>query len=313
MVPNSNITDAFQLLASVVREFHSISRPSLGATIKPAVCTRGNFNELTFGFRKFGDFLRAAEAAGYVQLRPTAGGDISVWPASGSIPPPLASTPNAPTSVAEPTQPQQSPPSNVRVRQDLWNAFNSFSGRWVYDPTTDVAFKEVDASTWNAPGIQRPNVIPIPGGRERVIEWMRSFANTQDAETRATLNATLSGDGGPYQFNNLVRSKNLLRAWNHFLIQQVLAAIDAWAAPHHLQLKNVTLPFRPLHTFNTTATVPTPPISQPTPLPVPPEPTRTSLVVGSALTGRLESLVDELIEELFKLRGLLQVVGPKQR
>jgi len=63
---NDAFANAFQLLASIVRDFYSNNRPCLGATLKPALRSRGNFNEQILGFRKFSDFLRSAEAAGYV-------------------------------------------------------------------------------------------------------------------------------------------------------------------------------------------------------------------------------------------------------
>jgi hypothetical protein len=315
-------TSAFQLLIATVRDFHSQGRPCLGATLKPALYTRGNFTELVLGFRRFGDFLRAAQTAGYVQLRPTAGGDISVWPTTVPVEEPSAPTQNVATSVT-PT-PQMSLPfrttagSGVRVRQDLWNAFNSFSARWVYDPTSDVAFKDTDATgMWIAPGVQRPNLVQIPNGRERVVEWMRSFANTQDTEIGRQLLAALGSDAGPYQFNNLVRASDLLRAWSQFHIQQVVAAIDAWATTSGVQPKNVTTPrYSPLRP----SALDRPPAPQ---FPVVmqtvqrPEtsisdPVKTSQPVASPLTQRLETLIDHLIDDLIQLRGLLQVVGIKQ-
>ena len=75
---NDALTTAFQLLVTTVRDFYTNGRPCLGATLKPALYGRGNFNEQLLGFRKFGDFLRTAAAAGHVQLSPTPGGDIRV-------------------------------------------------------------------------------------------------------------------------------------------------------------------------------------------------------------------------------------------
>jgi hypothetical protein len=312
-------TTAFQLLVATVRDFHSQGRPCLGATLKPALYTRGNFTELVLGFRRFGDFLRAAQTAGYVQLRPTAGGDISVWPTSVPVEQPSAPTQN----IATPATPQMSLPfktaasSGVRVRQDLWNAFNSFSAKWVYDPTSDVAFKDTDTTgMWIASGVQRPNLVEIPNGRERVVEWMRSFANTQDAETSRQLLAALIGDAGPYQFNNLVRANDLLRSWSHFHIQQVLAAIDAWATTTGVQPKNVTTPrYSPLRPGPDRPPAPQFPVVTQTvqrPGTSTSDPAKTSQPVASPLTQRLETLIDHLIDDLIQLRGLLQVVGIKQ-
>ena len=314
-------TNAFRLLAATVRDFHSHSRPCLGATLKPALHMQGNFNEALLGFRKFGDFLRAAQTAGYVHLRPTAGGDISVWPTSSPVEEPADQTRTAATPATAPMSPSFRPTASwaVRVRQDLWNAFNSFSAKWVYDPTTDVAFKDTDPTgMWIAQGAQLPNLVQIPTGRERVLEWMRSFANTRDPETSRQLLAALNEDASPYQFNNLVRANDLLRSWSHFHVQQVLAAIDAWAASSGVQPKNVTSPrYAPIRSAVPVGAPPPAPLSASVQTVRAAETTtsdsvRTSQFVASPLTQRLETLVDNLIDDLIQLRGLLQVVGSKQ-
>ena len=119
------------------KRFLSNARPCLGATLKPKLCNRG-FDEKSIGFRKFGDFLRAAEASGYVKLSKTIGGDIAIVPATtAGVPPspPAVLAPSlskTPTPLVPPTLIATNVP--LRVRQDLWNAFNSIAGTWVYDP-----------------------------------------------------------------------------------------------------------------------------------------------------------------------------------
>lgn len=314
MLPtNDAFANAFQLLASTVRDFYSNRRPCLGATLKPALYNRGSFTEQLLGFRKFGDFLRAAEAAGYVQLSPTPSGDIRVLPAGMRVPE-LPSQPTSgsayPLAPSGPSSLGSASTTPVRVRQDLWNAFNSFSVKWVYDPTADMAYKDPDAGgAWGTQALPpRPNLVQIPTGRDRVLEWMRSFANLQDPETKAQLSTALDGDAALYQFNNLVRSKGLQRSWGPFHIQRVLTAIEAWATSNGVHPKNVTSPlYWPVR--------PAPPqLSAPVALMASvPEPARAvRQPVSPPLTGRLESLIDDLIDELIRLRGLLQVVGPKR-
>jgi hypothetical protein len=203
MLPNNDaLTNAFRVLAATVRDFDAQSRPCLGATLKPTLNNRAGINEQLFGFRKFGDFLRAAQAAGYVQLRPTSGGDIGVFTPINSVDDvPLRARAEVPTSTFSPP-PGPSATIGVRVRQDLWNAFNSYSANWVYDPDRDLAFKDSDsASNWAVPVIPRPNLVSIPSGRERVVERMGSYANLQDPEIGRQLLDALNGPGGPYHLN----------------------------------------------------------------------------------------------------------------
>ena len=299
---NDVFTPAFQLLASTANDFHLRARPCLGATLKPKLYSHG-FDEKSIGFRKFGDFLRAAEAAGYVKLGKTSGGDIAIFPTSATpapaqvVPPPVLA-PFAPDTTIIPASLVS---SNVplRVRQDLWNAFNSFSDKWVYDPERDLAMKE-DIGSWSAP--QR-TLIAIPTGRDRVTEWMRAFANTQDPNTKAILLAALDNGAEMYKFNNLTHSMGLQRAWRRFHILQVLTAIQTWAAAQLLHPKNVVTPFHtPTADRTTPATIP-PPMALP--------PAAAPSAASSQLNTRLESLIDTIITELISLRGLLAVVGPK--
>jgi hypothetical protein len=307
---NDVFTPAFQLLAKTVNDFHLRGRPCLGATLKPRLYGY-SFNEKSIGFRKFGDFLRAAEAAGYVRLGKTAGGDIAISPASvasAQATPPLF----PPAAVVPPAFGNRvlgsSPVSHTiptRIRQDLWNAFNSLSDRWVYDPDRDVAFKD-NKTAWEGPALPGTNTVPVPAGSERVAEWMRSFADLQEPEMKAWFTGAIDRGVEIYQFNTLTRSQGLQRAWSRFHIQKVLAAIESWATANNLHPKNLSSP-----SFNPTV-IPVPaevrvPVSSPAVTEVTPAPR-----VSAPLNSRLESLIDALINELISLRGLLQVVGPKQ-
>src|SRR5438552_9748939 len=171
---NDAVQSAFQLLSTTVHDFHRQNRPCLGAKLKPELYRRSyyNFNEQQLGFPRFGDFLKAAAAYGYVELRQTPGGDLEV------MPPGKGFSPISPTvgykqiqvpSAAEPLRAPLTPPyseGTVRLRQDLWNAFNSFAGDWVYNSATDVAFRLRAGN--NVSGTQPSGLIPIPAGRTRV-------------------------------------------------------------------------------------------------------------------------------------------------
>lgn len=315
---NDALSNAFQLLTSTVRDFYANGRPCLGAALKPILYRRANFNEQWLGFSKFGDFLRAAQAAGHVQLSPTPGGDIGVWPAGITIPErpsqPASGLAQAPPGIARPPATPTHSTAPQRVRQDLWNAFNSFTVSWVYDPVADIAQRE---SVSEAQGPARTDLVKIPASVSLVLEWMRSFAETQGPEIQAQMLTALNGDAAPYRFNNYVRSnRNLARAWRDFHVQKVLSAIESWAGSNALHPKNLTDPFYWSLRPNPAQIAPVAPIpssaTQAAPSTSPSAFSPSSLVdQSSLLTGRLESLIDELIDGLLKLRGFLQLVGPK--
>ena len=235
---NDALTNSFHLLTSIVREFEAIARPCLGATLKPKLYARG-FDDRQFGFRKFGDFLRSAAAAGHVRLTTTPGGDISIsLPSSTPTnlgPPQTISSPLSPPPIAYATA-TFNPMGPVKVRQDLWNAFNSFSDKWLYDVVQDRAFKDIV-------GMGISGTIPVPPGRERITEWMEAYSSMQGPDAKARLSYVVETAGDLYQFGNVIRVFGLQRSWNQFHTQKVVAAIQDWAATNNIQPKSVVTPF----------------------------------------------------------------------
>lgn len=318
LASNDVLTNAFQLLGSIVRDAYAASgRPCVGASLKLRLRSGSynSFDERRLGFLKFGDFLRTAERAGVVQLRPTSGGDIAVFPPGIPIPqsPYVLHARQTSIAFAAPS-PEQSyrglePSGYVRVRPDLWNAFNSLSSAWVYDRANDIAYKRSQSGEGGEVSSVPPNVIQILPGRERVLGWMRSFATMQDPGTKDRLLATLEDNSGPFQFRNAVSvDMGLRKAWRRFHIQQVLAAIDAWANANQIAPKDVVTPIRPLGRSYTAPHLPESALATPTAAPAEQKPPQQ---ISPSLTPRLASLVDQLIDELLRLRGTLQVTERK--
>lgn len=302
----------FHLLAITVRDLRSFGRRALGATLKPELFRRYGITEQQLGFGKFGDFLQAAQRAGFVQLSYTPGGDLEVLPAATSVPA-LGTQVGFPAAFASPfpvgapvSQPAIQPATPVRVRPDLWDAFTSFYAAWVYDVSRDFAFR--------APGpiadeTQGSNLITIPPSRDRTVEWMRAFAQVQDPDSKSRLEDALQGDSAPYNFNSAVRTNpRLHRPWRRYHIQQVVAAIEAWAASNNIHPKEITTPFqRPVHDYWSTQRIPGVPPPVPLPLIEPPPTSVVQVNPSPRLTPRLASLIDEMIDELLRLRGALQI------
>jgi len=331
LTTNDAVSHPFTLLASTVLDFCSSGRRALGATLKPELYRRYGLTEYHLGFVKFGDFLRAAERAGFVQVIPTPGGDLEVFPPNVRPQPtqqrmfleapPQPVAPVAPAWSAAPRR-EDAP---VRVRIDLWNAFTSFSARWVYDPARDVALKAQASQPEPGGGAQ---LIQIPGGRERTIDWMRSFAEMQDPEIKSRLLGTLEGgETSPYQFNSSVRSDpKLFKSWHRYHLRQVVAAIETWAASNNVRPKDVTSPYipRPRGFWPVVPTAASSPVARAVPEVATAAATTTAAVPASpalpftaatptavTLTPRLAMLIDQLIDELLRLRGTLQVIDPK--
>jgi hypothetical protein len=154
-----------------------------------------------------------------------------------------------------------------------------------------------------------PPLIKIPSGRERVTEWMRSFAKMQDLAIQERLTTSFEGSAGPYGFHSVVRQDlRLQRTWHRFQVQQVLASIDAWASANNLRPKDLVgaayWSANPVSQVAPQAPQVPIPVSQPANTPTQP----SQLILSS----RLESLIDGLIDELVKLRGFLQLVRPSQ-
>jgi hypothetical protein len=311
---NDVINAAFQILSSATLQYYTSRRRCLGAGLKLTLQRTSNFNEHQIGFTKFGDFLRAAERAGIIQLFKTPGGDLEVLP-PGARPSQLEfysqNRPSFALSVWQ-SQPKQSVVTSnvssgaIRVRPDLWNAFNSFSSNWVYDRNQDLARKATDGVGYKPQSIGDSALVAIPPGRDRVVDWMRSFADTQDFATKALLLNALQNGVAPHQFKSSVAADHKLqRAWRHYQIQQVVAAIEAWATSNSLHPKNIATAYRR---------------PDPTELKIPVVATQAVAVAStpadqtpaSPLTPRLVTLVDELIDELLRLRGTLQVIEAKR-
>jgi hypothetical protein len=321
---NDSLSESFRLLDVSVRDLCSYGRRCLDAKLKPELRRRYNFSELQLGFAKFGDFLRAAERAGVIKMAYTVGGDLEIWPGRPhpSLSPYRSGTANLPvppqrTNLEESAFSSSTFSLPIRVRDDLWNAFNSFSAQWVYDRNIDSARRLPDGGQAEI----GPDLIRIPSGRERTLEWMRSFSRTQDATREARLLAVLAGDSPVYRFKAAVNADpSVNRAWRRYHIQQVVADIEAWAASNGVHPKDVTSPFRRVQS---TLPVGPSPMTQTAPLatqslstletalkpltqPAPQAPSSSP-----SLTPRLAALIDELIDELLRLRGTLQVMEPR--
>jgi hypothetical protein len=293
----------FFFLSSTVKEFAVRGQPCLAARLKIELRRRSGFtfSEQQLGFAKFGDFLRAAESAGFVRVQETPGGDLRVFPAD-----PQSSA--TPSQIRVEFKPQSTPGVSIptNVRQDLWNAFNSLSDSWVYDRSQDIAFK------WHgiegqAPPEAATQLIRIPSGKNNLLGWMKAFANMQQPEMRETLTAVAESKGF-FTFVAMIRNERALYgSWRRFHIQQVVTTIQAWAASNCVAPKNVTTP-----RFGAVRQIGASVAEHAAPGPVPESFKPPLPTINPDLGNRLELLIDDLVGELLQLRGFVQMLRARK-
>lgn len=318
------LTEYLHLLKTIVDELYVRGYPRLGAVLKPQMRqrTRNAFNEQALGFTKFADFLRCGENHGYISLTRTQGGDLEAHPigtvaqlrfpiesnksvstSENSIPPPPAVAP------ADSFQPSPKP---LRIRADLWNAFNSFVPSWVYNTTTGTAYFAERAL--RSTDITEGGLIRIPPAGERMSQWMRTFAEMQEDDEKSQLLRAFDSEKPHVPFSAVVRSNPpLLKKWRRFHAERLLEAINGWARANNIQLENVIVPPREIDQRLRTVREPIRPSS------LAAERSEQIGQQGTELSNFLEigspkllSTIDALIDELLKLRGALQYNSSKR-
>jgi hypothetical protein len=318
----NDVSFAFNQLLAAVRELNDRRGQCLGAPLKIELKRRsyGTFNEAKLGFPRFGDFLRAAETAGYIRVQPTPGGDLLVTPISASSDDTSKNSSLPPRTVQPLERPGAAPWESGfrwqaaapvawagRVRQDLWNAFNNVYDEWVYDRSQDLAMRK-SASRTGSPG----DLVPIPNGRQLLIEWVRAFADTQQQGTKEFVSGLLEAPDAPLNFLSAVRSDRLLyRSWHGFHVQCVLKQISSWASTHDLNVRNLFTPgqervLAPAGVREARLKV------RPEGRPFSPG-APSGAPVGAAdddnpkavLIARLGETIDDVVERLITLRGLI--------
>ncbi len=319
---NDTLSQAFAFLQATVREYHVQGRRCIGANLKVELSRRaGNpFFLQGLGFSKFGDFIRAAERAGYVAVTQSPGGDLEISLPSFSRPASLL--PQPPSGVGEMRTPYAAsqekasfsseriaapgtvPLRQSAVRQDLWNAFTKFGSGLlrVYDPASDKAYVlsevpfpgEAEELTSMRERVlaKDPGVMEIlPISRDQLLEWMRSFAEKLSPDHRSNLTAALSRSERPHTaFSLAIRQvPSLFKEWHQFHVLKVSEWISKWATQRNLKIQ-VLVPW-----------VPRPQLS------------RSIVKLGSEpevqargiVSSRLLNIVDDLLDELIRLRGAL--------
>lgn len=320
----------FQSLEALVREWSSRGLRCLGAKLKPEMYRRYGFVERQHGFVRFGDFLREAQKMGCIVLTQTAGGDLEAFLRTDATGVPQYATAHdlaqaAPSSLSA-SAPSHSP---LRIRQDLWNAFTSYAPGWVYDRQKDIAFRSHQAPVQETPA---PNgvLIPVPSGRNQSMNWAQEFVDSQTSATKARLQEVLKGESGMFGFRRAVTADPILhRAWRRHHVLSVIAAIQKWASIYGVEPRGITetlgspkrepapvlavrVPSSTVRTIAAPHVLPDPTDFRSASPAVPGQQSSQPTGLESQLATRLPELIDQLIDELLRFRGALQIAGLKR-
>jgi hypothetical protein len=221
---------AFELLAQVVAENHQARRRSFGASVKPELRRRtsGGFDESRLRFATFGEFLRAAAAAGVVDIHKAPRG------------PDVILAPRGQTPVVEPP----TTAGRHRIRRDFWECFVDWDDRYlrVYDAENDRAVRYPANPTALEPPdrielrrliTEQPErfhkIEPVPFAEQ--LDWMRAFAEEQDdPASRENLRIAMASARPARAFSTVLSSNSALRSlWAARRVMLVEAAIRRWA------------------------------------------------------------------------------------
>ncbi len=248
-VDQSKRDEAFAVLRQTVDEFFGNGRRALGAAVKPELVrkTFGGFSESALGFSSFGDFVRAAQAQGIVDVHSS-----RMTPDLELLPPGEQPQPQPDDAAAVDTQrPATYSPPGQSIRTDLWRAFVDWTPGLMraYDREQDraVFFPEEPAplepeehraarDAWKSNPERFPRIEPI--GMARQIEWMQDFTERQPrGPARTILEFALSRDRPFREFSHAIREDSgLVAAWHVHRKELVADCIRKWMADNDLKV-----------------------------------------------------------------------------
>jgi len=228
----------FELLSDVVRRMGERGGKTFAAGVKPALqqLAIGGFDEEKLGFTSFAGFLRAAEAAGVVDLMVDRPGLLRVALPSNKSAPEL-------TEAVE-----TDPPT---LREDLWRAFVDWTPGCIRFFDTEgkaahvlakhpVPAESAEDAALRAAVESQPSRFPEiePISLETTLAWMKEYAEQLDEPNRSLIAAALTSERPAREFSLLVRrSANLSRSWHRFRLARVRATVQSWLTERGLEIE----------------------------------------------------------------------------
>lgn len=217
-----DVTPSFEKLRSVVEALSTGSYSPTAAAVKTALLKQDPaFDERSFGFKRFVDFLIAAEEQGVVQLSRDANNHPRVHPLGVRVD-------QRPASVSYAID-------GARLRREVWRTFVEWNPTdyWRgWDRDFSRVFMAPQLGGAEPPWIAAPErFLPIPVvSQAEQTEWMREFAAVQLSPVREALNDSLAPEASLGAFRDVLRREELIAAWSAALRHHVNLRVAEWAS-----------------------------------------------------------------------------------
>lgn len=220
---NGSLAEAFTVLREALSDLGSLGRPATGSEVRLRMTRRtyGGFDPRALGFRRFREFLNAAEGAGYIEIDDARRGDVAVR------------LPGAIYTDSLDSDEQR------RIRTDLWRAVSDWNhesthvaelsrDRVVSFPPLPVPLEPSEFADLRERLLQNdPDLVEVrPVPQQTQVEWMRAFA---DEAGLPVLNEALTASHPAAEFMAKIRvDAELRRAWAQVLTHNVRRYILNW-------------------------------------------------------------------------------------
>ena len=274
---------AIELAASLVasaaeRDFH----PTAAELKLQMLRGMPAFSEKELGFRKFLDFLNAAQDQGrlFVFLDDKGHPRLSNEPVAGhSVP-------------ASPIPPDEAP---TRMRQDLWSAivhWEDLSDRFWDRKERRAIYVPVDADgapLWTSEPARFTRITPV--SRDQHLVWMNEFAEGLEGVKRDALLQAIAVGAPRGAFKITLRRHGLITLWGAELQRRVTDHAEAWAVAEGVRLDQIV----EKSTQSPPPAAPAPADSATAPqAPSPTLPRDESLTESDRLRRRLHGVIDRM-------------------
>lgn len=230
--PPTDVEDTFHDVAQIVRELSASGKNPSAAGLKSALVRRHpSFTERNYGFKKFIDYLYAAQGAGLLFVARDELGHprISTTPISNASP---AAFDTATVGQADRTV------EPIKIRSDVWLSVIDWSehARRMWDRHTSRAFMFPTDTTgvplWESQPDRFVDIAPID--RDTHLKWMDEFARTLPVEQQEAILETLREDAPRGQYKRMLHQLGLERTWSDELQARAAEHVRQWAEDHQV-------------------------------------------------------------------------------
>lgn len=223
--PSKNVQTSFEFLREIVSDKATDANFPVAASIKSSMLDeQPDFDERTLGFRKFLEFLKAAESAGFVKTLIDPNGHPRVYPTSVSQ--------ESIDAFLEGLR--LASERSTRMRGEVWRAFVEWRPvdywrGWDYDYSRIFMAPVLEDS--RAPWEVNPErFIEIPVvSMDQQMTWMREFSQNQSNVLKSNLLEAIGPQSTPGSFKRKLNEYGLSEQWASALRSRVTEQVSEWA------------------------------------------------------------------------------------